>query len=181
MANLVTDSTGKPSPQYLSEDGIRYEYQQGKNGAMNINLKGIDPKQASDTSVTNVLPIQVIDNKGGIVSEFTNTIDKSNIVLFSLESSTGEKISNVIDSKNKSNITIVIYKTMGESNIGTVTIEGLYGSSYLPILINSDISIPINETEIISITEKQMVLPNSLRVKVNTAENITYAVYATLS
>ena len=31
MANLVTDSSGKPSPQYLSEDGLRYEYQQGKN------------------------------------------------------------------------------------------------------------------------------------------------------
>ena len=174
MANLVTDSTGKPSPQYLSEDGSRYEYQQGKNGALNVNIKGFDGT---------ALPTQIIDQQGNVISKFYNITDKSNTTILPLLSRTGEQVSGEISINNNDNVTLVVNKTVGDSPINSLTIEGQYDSAFLPIHTVSDVSPSINIPSIITIginsNEKNMVLPKKLIIKVNTSVATTYAVYLT--
>lgn len=174
MANLVTDSNGKPSPQYLSEDGSRYEYQQGKNGALNVNIKGFDGT---------ALPTQIIDQQGNIISKFYDVKEKRNITVLPLLSRTGEQSSSEITINNNDNVTLIINKTIGDNPITSLTVEGQYDNTFLPIYTVENISPDVNVPTILNIginsNEHNMVLPLKIKVKVNTAESTTYAVYLT--
>ena len=185
MANLVTDSSGKPSPQYLSEDGSRYEYQQGKNGALNVNIKGLDIKNVTTTgNITNVVPTQIVDNQVNVVNKFTSELVQKEDVIFTPASRTGESISSAISTNKAANMTLLVHKTSGNEPITSIIIEGSYDGVYIPIISMENQNVELNSVSKINVginsNENQMVLPSSIRVKINTTTSTTYSAYITM-
>lgn len=181
MANLVTDSAGRPAPQYLSEDGTRYEYQQGKNGAMNVNIKGLDAKLATSSTVDKVLPTQIVDAAGNIVTDFVYAPSKKSEVIFALSSRNGEITSNTITTQLSSDVSILIYKSAGSAPISNVTIEGYFDTVWLPLAARTESNTEEGSVDIITLgvhaAGNPIVLPGQIRVKVSTSADTTYAVY----
>lgn len=184
MPNLVTDSTGKPSPQYLSEDGTRYEYQQGKDGALNVNIKGLNIKAVTSNTSEKAIPTQIIDSTGKVIDKFINDKSKKNILLFDLNSRVGESVSEIIPTSDYSDISIVVYKTVGDSAISSIVIEGNYNNTYIPICNIENLNEQLNSTSIINLGlnsyENQIILPSQIKIKVNTSVATTYLVHVTL-
>lgn len=82
MPNLVTDSNGIPSPQYLKRDGTAYEALRGADGRMDVNVVELASLPAGTNNIgkVNVLSLPSLPSGanliGKIQTEPTTTITK---------------------------------------------------------------------------------------------------------
>lgn len=179
MPNLVLDSSGKPSPQYLNESGSEFEYQRGKDGGMNVNLNGINHKLASDVFTGKLVPVQLINQNGDIISKFGYN-EKSIITVFTQGNKSDTVTSSAIDTSEVDNATFVVI-TNNLENITEFTIQGEFNSTYHPIYtITSDNDDIINTKGIITIginSTNNMIIPKKIKIVLKLSTSTTIATY----
>lgn len=179
MPNLVLDSSGKPSPQYLNESGSEFEYQRGKDGGMNVNLNGINHKLASDVFTGKLVPVQLINQNGDIISKFGHNT-KSISTIFTQGTKTDTITSSAIDTSEIDNVTFLVVSNNLE-NITEFTIQGEFNGEYHSIytIINSDNELKnTNGVVTIGINANQtMLLPNKIKVVLKLSTSTTIATY----
>ena len=179
MPNLVLDSSGKPSPQYLNESGSEFEYQRGKDGGMNVNLNGVNHKLANDVFTGKVIPVQLINQNGDIIDKIEPN-EKSITTVFTQGNKSDIVTSSVIDTSEVNNATFVII-TSNLENITEFTIQGEFNGAYHSIytITNTESEI-INQNGVITIGingDKKMVIPNKIKVTMSLSTSTTIAVY----
>lgn len=179
MPNLVLDASGKPSPQYLNESGSEFEYQRGKDGGMNVNLNGVNHKLASDNFTGKVIPTQLINQNGDIISKFGPN-GKSIATIFTQGSKTGTITSSVIDTSEVDNATFVVVSN-NLANITEFTIQGEFNGEYYSIytITNTDDELQ-NTKGVVTIginAKNTMVIPNKIKVVMKLSTSTTIATY----
>lgn len=179
MPNLVLDSSGKPSPQYLNESGSEFEYQRGKDGGMNVNLNGIDHKLASDVFTGKLVPVQLINQNGDIISKFGPN-NKSVVTIFTQGSKSDTVTSSVIDTSEVDNATFVVI-TNNLENITEFTIQGEFNGEYHSIytITNSNNELK-NTNGVVTIgvnANQTMVIPKKIKVVLKLSTSTTIATY----
>lgn len=179
MPNLVLDSSGKPSPQYLNESGSEFEYQRGKDGGMNVNLNGVNHKLANDVFTGKLIPVQLINQNGDIISKFGPN-DKVISTVFTSGSKSGTITSSVMNTSYTDNATFVVV-TSNLENISEFKIEGEFNGAYHSIYtITSDSDDIINTKGIITIginSTNNIVIPSKIRVVMTLNTSTTIATY----
>lgn len=179
MPNLVLDSSGKPSPQYLNEAGSEFEYQRGKDGGMNVNLNGVNHKLPGDDFTGKVIPAQLIDKEGNIISNI-GPRKKSISTIFSLGTKTDTATSTAIDTSDIDNVTFVIIAN-DLSNVSEFIVQGEFNGEYQSIykISNSDNEITnLNGVVTVGINSNiPMILPNKIKVVLNVSASTTIATY----
>lgn len=179
MPNLVLDSSGKPSPQYLNESGSEFEYQRGKDGGMNVNLNGVNHKLANDVFTGKVIPVQLINQNGDIIDKIEPN-EKSITTVFTQGNKSDIVTSSAIDTSEVDNATFVVI-TNNLENITEFTIQGEFNSTYHPIYtITSDNDDIINTKGIITIginSTNNMIIPKKIKVVLKLSTSTTIATY----
>ena len=174
MPNLVLDSSGRPAPQYLSEDGSAFAYSTGKNGAMNVNILGADAKTPGDVLQGKVLPTQLFGGDGKVVQFFNE--EKLQRTVFAVSTYSGVNTSLPFTLTSANTLTLYIVSTSEISGINEVTLEGEFLGKYYPI---QTVTTPVNNcpTCICIPFVSVGVLPTSVRFKITSESNTPYGAF----
>lgn len=174
MPNLVLDSSGRPAPQYLSEDGSAFAYSTGKNGAMNVTLLGADTKAPGDALQGKVLPTQLFGGDGKVVQFFNE--EKLQRTIFAVSTYSGVNTSLPFSITSACTLTLYIVSTSELSGISEITLEGDFMGKYYPI---QTVTAPVNScpTCICIPFVSTGVLPTSVRFKITSDPSTPYGAF----
>lgn len=186
MPNLLTDSQGKPAPQYLAVNGSTFEFSKGREGAMFVEATNVESKLSSENTALQVHPVQLI-NKDGTVCELSKVVFDVNVIqlptretdfeMLALGSRSTTTVSDSIDTKLCRGVSIYVYVSSGAENITGINLKTtVAGEDY----IIKTLTVDANGKYMFYVGIDELV-PSNIKVEVVHTSSATYGVYAQVS